>query len=145
MMRKALFICCILLIQSGFIFASANTPETITIDGNLGEWSNESHIATDANNVTFSMTWDSENLYIAWDGTDWKSSSEGADLFIYINSSEGGSVLSKDWHFAHTLPFAADHGFVMENDSYFRHIEYDGSTWIEKSTNVQVYAGWENN
>ena len=145
MMRKALFICCILLIQSGFIFASANTPETITIDGNLGEWSNESHMATDENNVTFSMTWDSENLYIAWDGTDWKSSSEGADLFIYINSSEGGSVLSKDWHFAHTLPFAADHGFVMENDSYFRHIEYDGSTWIEKSTNVQVYAGWENN
>ena len=97
------------------------------------------------NNVTFSMTWDSDNLYLAWDGTDWKSSDEGADLFIYINNSEGGSVLSKDWNFAHTLPFAADHGFVMENDSYFRHIEYDGSTWVEQSTSVQVYAGWENN
>ena len=32
MMRKALFICCILLLQSGFIFVSANTPETIIVD-----------------------------------------------------------------------------------------------------------------
>ena len=145
MMRKALFLCCIFLIQTGFIFVSATTPETITVDGSLSEWSSESDMATDSNNVTLSMTWDAQNLYLAWEGTDWKSSSEGADLFVYINTSEGGSVLSKDWNFAHTLPFAADHGFVMENDSYFRHIEYDGSTWAEQSTTVGVYAGWENN
>ena len=128
-----------------FIFVSANTPETITIDGSMDDWSNESTMATDSNNVTFSMTWDSQNLYLAWNGTDWKDSNEGADLFVYINTSQGGSVLSKDWNFAHTLPFAADHGFVMENDSYFRHIEYDGSTWLEQTTNVDVYAGWANN
>ncbi|MDP7312080.1 MAG: glucodextranase DOMON-like domain-containing protein [Candidatus Thalassarchaeaceae archaeon] len=145
MMRKALFLCCIFLIQTGFIFVSATTPETITIDGSLSEWSSESNMATDSNNVTLSMTWDTQNLYLAWEGTDWKSSSEGADLFVYINTSEGGSVLSKDWNFAHTLPFAADHGFVMENDSYFRHIEYDGTAWAEQSTTVEVYAGWENN
>ena len=142
---KALFLCCIFLLQMGFIFASATTPETITVDGSLSEWSNDSNMATDTNNVTFSMTWDAQNLYLAWNGTDWKSSSEGADLFVYINTSTGGSVLSKDWNFAHTLPFAADHGFVMENDSYFSHVEYDGSTWAEQSTTVEVFAGWENN
>ena len=94
MMRKALFLCCIFLIQTGFIFVSATTPETITIDGSLSEWSSESNMATDSNNVTLSMTWDTQNLYLAWEGTDWKSSSEGADLFVYINTSEGGSVRS---------------------------------------------------
>ena len=55
------------------------------------------------------MTWDESHLFIGWSGTDWASESDGADLFIYLNTTEGGTPLSKDWNLAQTLPFAADH------------------------------------
>ena len=68
------------------------------------------------------------------DGTDWKSTSEGADLFVYLNTSTDGSVLSKDWGFSHTLPFTANYGFVLEDDTYFRLVSYDGSAWVDSAT-----------
>ncbi|MED5496790.1 MAG: hypothetical protein VX872_04410, partial [Candidatus Thermoplasmatota archaeon] len=91
------------------------------------------------------MTWDASNLYIGWDGTDWKSTSEGADLFVYFNTSMDGSVLSKDWGFSHTLPFAANYGFVLEDDTYFRLVSYDGSAWVDSAYVVDLFAGWEGN
>ena len=96
-------------------------------------------------NVDLHLTWDANNLYVGWDGSDWKDTFEGADLFVYFNTSSDGSVLSKDWGFSHTLPFAADYGFVLEDDTYFRLISYDGSSWVESSHVVDLYAGWEGN
>ena len=124
-------------------FATGLTPSTITVDGDLSDWSSDSQMAS--GNVDLHLTWDSNNLYFGWDGTDWKDAFEGADLFVYFNTSSDGSVLSKDWGFSHTLPFAANFGFVLEDDSYFRLISYDGSAWADSSHVVDIYSGWSDN
>ena len=95
-----------------------------TVDGSLNEWSSESHMGTDANGISFHMDWDSSNLYLAWDGTDLSSPSEGADIFFYLNTSEDGSVTAKSWNGVKTLPFAADYGVVVEDSSYARVVGY---------------------
>ena len=77
-------------------FVSATTPETIAVDGDVSEWSADTEMGTDSNGVSLHVTWDADNFYVAWTGTDWASTSDGADLFVYFNTSEGGSVLSKD-------------------------------------------------
>ena len=41
--------------------------------------------------------------------------------------------------------FAADHGFVIEDDTYYQHISYDGSSWTDQTTEVGLYAGWADN
>ena len=112
-------------------FATSQTPSTITVDGDLSDWSADEMMSS--SNIDLHMTWDASNLYIGWDGTDWKSTTEGADLFVYFNTSTDGSVLSKDWGFSHTLPFAANYGFVLEDDTYFRLVSYDGSAWVDLS------------
>ena len=91
--------------------------------------SSESHMGTDANGISFHMDWDSSNLYLAWDGTDLSSPSEGADIFFYLNTSEDGSVTAKSWNGIKTLPFAADYGVVVEDSSYARVVGYSSGQW----------------
>jgi len=130
-------------VLSGFV--SAVTPSDITIDGELLDWDSDTLMQIDGNNIKFHTTWNETHLFFAWDGTDWKSLTEGADLFIYFNTSETGSVLSKDWGFSHTLPFRANHAFVMEDDSYLRLITYDGTAWVDQTVEPEVYSGWSEN
>ena len=124
-------------------FVAGLTPSTITVDGDLSDWDSDSQMAS--GNIDLHLTWDANNLYFGWDGTDWKGAFEGADLFVYFNTSSDGSVLSKDWGFSHTLPFAANYGFVLEDDSYFRLISYDGSAWTDSAHMVDLYSGWSGN
>ena len=124
-------------------FVAGLTPSTITVDGDLSDWDSDSQMAS--GNIDLHLTWDANNLYFGWDGTDWKDAFEGADLFVYFNTSSDGSVLSKDWGFSHTLPFAANYGFVLEDDSYFRLISYDGSAWADSAHVVDLYSGWSGN
>ena len=143
-MRRTAVVLALLFVASTFGgFVSSQTPSTITVDGDLSDWSADELMST--SNIDLHLTWDASNLYIGWNGTDWKASTEGADLFIYFNTSSQGSVLSKDWGFSHTLPFAADYGFVLEDDTYFRLIFFDGSAWVESTHVVDLYAGWEGN
>ncbi|MBT4924272.1 MAG: hypothetical protein HON16_00800, partial [Euryarchaeota archaeon] len=136
----------LIFLQAMAGITTASTPETMSIDGDLSQWSQtDSTLQTDSNGVSLLTTWDSENLYFAWNGTDWASTSEGADLFIYFNTTSGGSVLSKDWNFAHTLPFAADYGFVLEDSSYNSMLTFDGSTWEDQTTSLDIYTGWSDN
>lgn len=145
MKGKSLLICAIFLCSLFTQIASAVTPSDINVDGSLNEWQADTLMETDSNDVKFHLNWNETHLFIAWDGTDWSSTTEGADLFVYFNTSEGGSILSKNWGFAHTLPFAADHGFVLEDDSYYQHIMYDGSTWTDQNSNIEIYTGWSDN
>ncbi|CAI8245825.1 MAG: Uncharacterised protein [Methanobacteriota archaeon] len=142
---NAVMLVLIITLQAFFGIVSSSTPETITIDGDISEWSTESLLQTNSNGITYSVTWDSENLYFSWNGTDWASLSEGADLFIYFNTTSGGSVLSKDWNFAHTLPFAADYGFVLEDSNYNTMITFNDSSWEDQTTIVDLYTGWSDN
>ena len=145
MRSKALLLVCLIFFQAFLGIAFASTPETIEIDGDLSEWSEDTLLQTNSNGVEFSVTWDSENLYFSWNGTDWGSNVDGADFFIYFNTSLGGSVLSKDWNFAHTLPFAADYGFVLEDSNYNRMITFDGTSWEDQTTVIEAYTGWADN
>ena len=83
-----------------------------TVDGSLEEWSQDTHMGTDANGISFHIDWDSNNLYLAWSGTDLSSQDNGADLFFYLNTSDQGSVSAKGWNGIKTLPFAGDYGVV---------------------------------
>ncbi|MGB1484976.1 MAG: hypothetical protein ACPG9E_03170, partial [Poseidonia sp.] len=64
------------------------TPDDIVIDGDYTEWPADSLMESDANGVDFRLTWNATHLFLGWDGTDWKSTTEGADLFVYLNTSE---------------------------------------------------------
>ena len=147
MRTTAVFIVLLFCLQAGMGFVSATTPETITVDGDVSEWSADTEMATDSNGVSLHVTWDADNFYFAWTGTDWASTSNGADFFVYFNTSESGSVLSKDWNFAHTLPFAADYGFALEDSSYNQYFSYDDSSWVDQGTltNSDIYVGWADN
>ena len=143
MRRSAVILSLLFLTSTMGGLATSQTPSTITVDGDLSEWSADEMMSS--TNIDLHMTWDASNLYIGWDGTDWKSTTEGADLFVYFNTSTEGSVLSKDWGFSHTLPFAANYGFVLEDDTYFRLVSYDGSAWVDNAYVVDLFAGWEGN
>lgn len=145
MRAKAILLCAVFIASSFCSIVNAATPEDITIDGDDADWSGDSLMESDLNGISVHMTWNSSDLSIAWNGTDWKSTFEGADLFVYFNTSEGGSILSKEWGFSHTLPFEANHGFVLEDDSYFSHIAHDGSSWVDQPTAVDIFAGWSGN
>ena len=133
---------------------TASTPEDIVIDGNLNDWSADSMMGTDSNGVTLHLTWNQTHLSFGWDGTD-LSSTEGAVIFVYLNTSEGGSSLSSDWGFSHVLPFAADHAFVLEDSSYHAILAHQSSGWTvthEENTATDVhtfpgdrYIGWADN
>ena len=141
MRRLALLLVVILLSP---MLASAATPETIQADGDTGDWSADSLQETDANAVTFRLTWDDTHLHLAWEGTDWASTGEGADLFVYLNTSEGGSVLSDAWNGQHTLPFAADHALVLEDSAYYAVRSHDGTGWSDSGTPL-AYVGHQQN
>ena len=74
MRATAVFIVTLFCLQAGMGFVSAMTPETITIDGDVAEWSSDSQMASDDNAVTYYSTWDDDNFYLAWTGTDWADS-----------------------------------------------------------------------
>jgi len=135
----------ILFLAPSLLGVVAETPDTISLDGVMSDWPQDSLQTTDSNAVTFRMTWDESHLFIGWSGTDWSSESEGADFFIYLNSSEGGTPLSKDWNLAQTLPFAADHAFVLEDSMYSSLQMYNGSAWVENPQSAATWIGHSEN
>ena len=61
----------------------AATPDNITTDGDLSEWDSGTLMDTSSHSVpSFRMTWNETHLFFAWHGTDWASTSEGADFFV---------------------------------------------------------------
>ncbi|MDP6906101.1 MAG: glucodextranase DOMON-like domain-containing protein [Candidatus Thalassarchaeaceae archaeon] len=145
MRRGAILIAVLFLAPAWLSLVTATIPDEITVDGDLSDWPSDTLSSIDSNSVNFQMTWNSTNLFFAWSGTDWESESEGADLFIYLNTSFGGSPLSRNWNLAQTLPFAADFAFVLEDASYFSIQFYDGSAWVESSIIPDAYVGWSGN
>ena len=127
MRRVALLICSILVLTPWASLVAADKD----IDGSLDDWDATTLMATDSNEVSFFMDWNASHLSFAWNNTDWSNVSSGADLFIYLNTTENGAAMSKDWGFAHVLPFAADYAFILEDMNYFRLIQWNGTGWEE--------------
>ena len=82
MRSKAVFLVLIFLASLFGGFVQGQTPEDITVDGDYSDWSADALMATDGNGIDFRLTWNSTHLFVGWDGTDWKSTDEGADLFV---------------------------------------------------------------
>ena len=147
MKRSVLAIALLLFVTPIFsLISTATTPDDITTDGISSDWSSDTLMGTDSNAVSFHLTWNNTHLSFAWDGTDWASQAEGADLFVYFTPTQGGSPLSKQWSLSHTLPFSADYAFIMENSSYFSLQSSDGSTWQDgDQTEISSFIGWSGN
>ena len=144
-MRRTAMVLVMLFIAPSLLGVVAETPDTIVLDGDMSDWPQDSLQTTDSNAVTFRMTWDESHLFFGWSGTDWASESDGADLFIYLNTTEGGTPLSKDWNLAQTLPFAADHAFVLEDSSYSSLQMHNGSAWVDNPESAATWVGYSQN
>ena len=144
-MRRTAMVLVMLFMAPSLLGVVAETPDTIVLDGDMSDWPQDSLQTTDSNAVTFRMTWDESHLFIGWSGTDWASESDGADLFIYLNTTEGGTPLSKDWNLAQTLPFAADHAFVLEDSSYSSLQMHNGSAWVDNPESAATWVGYSQN
>ncbi len=147
MSRQAIGITLLLLLTPAIsLIGSAATPDDILADGSLAEWNPDTLMATDNNSVSFRLTWNESHLAFAWQGTNWADTDEGADLFVYFNTSEGGSPLSKQWSLSHTLPFSADYGFLLEDSSYFSLQKFENSLWSDGTQDgITSYIGYSEN
>lgn len=145
MRRVSLLLVGLMLAPLFSAVVSGMTPDDIACDGDLSDWPGDSLHESDANAVDFRLTWNETHLFIAWEGTDWASTDEGADLFVYLNTSEGGSPLSDDWNLAQTLPFAADFAFVLEDSTYSALRTFDGASWVDTPADLQSFIGWSGN
>ncbi len=126
--------------------AHADSYNSITPDGDLGDWAADERMGTDATKV-FYLTWDDANLYIGWDGTDW---STDGNLFVYLNTSSGGSYSSIDWDGIHSLPFDADYALAVDDSVYYDLREFSGGSWnvIRDNNNFgspAPHIGWSGN
>ncbi|MEW5759443.1 MAG: Ig-like domain-containing protein [Candidatus Thermoplasmatota archaeon] len=119
---------------------NGTTYNTISIDGSLADWKDDEKIGIDAGKELY-ITWDNDNIYIGWNGTDFAS--EG-DLFIYFDTKANGSFETTDWSGRHSLPFLADYAFCIEDSNYWDLREYSG-TWSIKEKTDKTYIGWSGN
>ena len=123
--------------------AHATSYHSINPNGDLAEWAADEHMGTDSTKDLY-LTWNDENLYFGWDGTDWGS--EG-NLFFYFNTSSDGSFTSIDWDGTHSLPFKADHALSVRDSGYYDLRVFTGGAWsvVKDNTNFNTptpYIGW---
>ncbi len=124
---------------------NGTTPDDTNADGDDSEWDTSTLMGT-SGSVTLHTTWNETHFQLAWLGTDWGSSIEGADLFIYIDTIEGGSNRSKNWGGQHLLPIEADAAFILEDSSYFRLQRWDGTAWEDgEQSGISTYIGHSGN
>ena len=69
-------LCAIFIASSFCSMVTATTPDDITIDGDKTDWPTDSLMESNLNGIDLFMTWNSSNLFIGWNGTDWKSTFE---------------------------------------------------------------------
>ena len=84
MKKKGLFICTIFLCSLFTPLSTAITPTDIAIDGSLDEWPSDTLMQTDTNQVNLHLNWNSTHVFFAWEGTDWKSTTE-EQTYSYIS------------------------------------------------------------
>ena len=142
---SAALIALLLLAPSMFTSVSGTTPKDTTTDGAVGEWDASTLMGT-SGAVSLHTTWNATHFQLAWLGTDWASESDGADLFIYFDTTEGGSNRSKDWGGQHILPIEADAAFMLEDSSYFRLQRWNGTAWEDgEQTGLASFIGHSEN
>lgn len=123
--------------------APLETYHTITINGNLSDWDASTEFMEGDASKNLYITWDGNAIYIGFSGVVWDT--EG-DLFVYLDTGVGGTNTSIDWSGIHTLPFAADYVFAVDNDGYVNLRTYTVGVWVaDQSWTGSKYIGWDDN
>ena len=146
-LRKAFAFTVVLsFVGAMFPIISGSSYSDITIDGDLSDW-HESDFLGQRNGGGFAFTWNEDNLYFYWNGTDFYNDVDGADLFLYFSTTSGGSNLSKSYHVEHNLPFAANFGLLIEDGNYHEFVEWNGSSWedVTNSVDIEMFIGFQYN
>ncbi len=119
----------------------ATTPHSISCDGSIADWAADERCGA-RNGTEFFVTWDATYVFFAWNGTNLVSQ---GDLFIYMNTTSGGSSTTTDWSGTHTLPFLADYVYCIEHSGYYALRSYSGS-WSDMGISLPLpYCGWASN
>lgn len=115
----------------------------IGVDGSLNDWNSTEQFPAYRGTTTSSsywyLTWDSTYLYGAWDrGTSFETTDV---VFIYIDTTAGGSTTTPNWNGAgtHTIPFAADIFVSYRHRNFAQDYDHQvwnnaGSSWTFKDT-----------
>jgi len=114
------------------------TYNTITIDGDLSDWSTDELMEID-NGAGFYLTWDSDNLYFALSNVNLI---DAGTFFVYFDTITGGTTTSYDWIGIHNLPFDADYALGADSNSRNGIFVYTGATWdVTPLENGTFYIG----
>jgi len=122
--------------------AERTTYHNIVCDGDLSEWTQDEYLGEDAYKQAY-FTWNSSSIFLGWNGTAWNG--EG-DLFVYINTTAGGSANTYPWNSqsSHSLPFNADY-FLAVEEGFSVHLYKYTTQWTEITYSGKNYIGWTEN
>ena len=112
------------------------TYHNITIDANLSDWHNDENL-TGKDNANWYLTWNETTIFVGVSrGETFHGSTDDYDvLWVYMDTTSGGTTTSVDWNGMHTLPFSADWCFVFkprpygDTDYYWNLRYWNGSGW----------------
>ncbi|MEM2900616.1 MAG: hypothetical protein QXT63_07470, partial [Thermoplasmata archaeon] len=120
---------------------SATTPNSISCNGDSLDWA-EDEKCGERNGTKFYVTWNTTHIFFAWNGTNLDG--EG-DLFIYLNTTNGGNNQTTDWSGTHNLPYLADYVYCVENVGYYA-IRSASTNWGDMGITLpSPYIGHSNN
>ena len=132
----------------------ATTYHTITVDGNLSDWNlSEERFNTSSSGYYAWFTWDENNLYLAYQGSDIGSgASDTKWVLVYIDTDpqidptqgtgtrQAQTYNTQNW----TLPFTANYHLRWKtNDSYINMGRWTGSSW-DYGTGTGYWTGTKN-
>lgn len=135
---KPLFVSSLILLFSSLTFAAPY--HTITIDGDMSDWSSDEIVAADQNDSTFDpgtgkneiqnlyVTWDRNNLYCGIEG---QSNNNGMLLYFDVNPGDGKGQ-----------------GNLFSINTWNRHLIFQGSVSLPGGTTVPFlpdffYGSWD--
>ena len=121
---------------------ACGTNHTITIDGDLSEW-NDCEKFTDVTDVdTAFFTWDSNYIYIAFEGQEVGEDKQATYIFIDTDPNDFGALNGTSnayaWGEYIEVPFYADYVVVCKNDllgDYTEVKQWNGTTWQSVTLN----------
>ena len=104
------------------------------VDAAHGEWDADEYLGSDARSrrgaQSFYVTWDADDLYLAWQGARWDAD---GDLFFYFGTA-ASTTATMNYNGTHTLPFAADYAFYVEDESTYGLKHWSGTAWEDAAS-----------
>jgi len=104
---------------------------TITIDADLSDWQSDENMSG-RDNANWYLTWNETTIFVGVArGETFHGSTDDYDvIWVYMDTTAGGTTTSVDWSGTHTLPFNAEWCFILRPlNKYWNLRHWDGSAW----------------